>query len=271
MWLRGFDAVVMDSAGRPLSRSLLHHINLLHFGRRQLLHPILERTLAAGQETEAVHLPKGIGVRVETGAPMGLLTAWANDAAEPQSVILELRLDYLPNDLNPRPMEVRTLMFDLGFAPGESDAFDLPPGRSVFQRDYQFPVDGRLLAVGGHLHDYGESLELIDLATGKAVVSLHPAADAEGKVTAMPRQLFGVTGEGLRLRAGRRYRLIAVYQNQMPHPITNGGMAVMGGIFAPDHPRDWPALDPTNPDYRTDLLDLERMGVVLAAAASRTP
>jgi hypothetical protein len=30
-------------------------------------------------------------------------------------------------------------------------------------------------------------------------------------------------------------------------------MGVMGGIFAPDHYRRWPAIDRSNPDYLIDL------------------
>jgi len=33
-------------------------------------------------------------------------------------------------------------------------------------------------------------------------------------------------------------------------------MAHMVGLFAPDHYREWPALDPTDPYYHRDLVDL---------------
>jgi hypothetical protein len=36
------------------------------------------------------------------------------------------------------------------------------------------PLDGRLLAVGGHLHDHAESLELREVAGGKLIVALRP-------------------------------------------------------------------------------------------------
>jgi hypothetical protein len=32
-----------------------------------------------------------------------------------------------------------------------------------------------------------------------------------------------------------------------------GVMGVFGGLFAPDHPEEWPAVNKTNPDYLRDL------------------
>ena len=39
-WARGFRIEIHDGDGRPLSRRLLHHVNLLHLERRQLLEPV---------------------------------------------------------------------------------------------------------------------------------------------------------------------------------------------------------------------------------------
>lgn len=196
---------------------------------------------------------------------MGLLTAWANDSEAVRQVVLELRLPYLPNNQNPRPIGVSAVSFDLGFKAGESDAFDLPSGRTVFEREFQFPVDGHLLAVGGHLHDYGKSLSLVDVASGKTLTSLRPTLDQDGKVTGMGREILGAAGDGLRVRAGRRYRLVAVYENPQPEAIADGAMAVLAVIFAPDDPRAWPPVDPSDPQYQADLSELERLGMVMAA------
>jgi hypothetical protein len=266
-WIRGFRVSLFDAEGRALPRRILHHVNLLHLGRRQLTQPILERTLAAGQETDDVILPKSVGVRLDAGAEMALLTAWANETgADLDSVILELRLPYLADNTMPRPQEVRPVAFDVGFRPGLSDGFDLDTGRTVHRREFVVPIDGRLLAVGGHLHDYAESLQLREVATGRVIVALEPTVDARGRISQVSRKIFGISGAGRKLKAGR-YVVEAVYNNRTGARIENGGMAVLGGIFAPDDPKRWPAVDRNDAVFAADAAGLDRIGWVMVGAA----
>jgi hypothetical protein len=113
-------------------------------------------------------------------------------------------------------------------------------------------VSGRLLAVGGHLHDYGKELRLEDVATDKVLTRVHALRTPGGEVTGVSHGLYGILGRGPHLVAGRQYRLVAVYQGS-PTDSIRGAMGLMGGIFAPDDYRTWPKLDRTNPDYLIDL------------------
>ena len=262
-WIRGFRIRITDAGSRPLSRRLLHHLNLLHLERRQLVEPVYERTIALGQETEDALLPASIGVRIETGTEMALLTAFANEAGgDLHGVTLELVVIYLPANTVPRPREVRPVAIDLGFRPGETDAFDVGPGRTVRERDFVLPTGGKLLGIGGHLHDYAESIALMDLTSGKTLFELRTRADSSGKVSGVERKLFGIRGDGLRLRAGRTYRVVAVYRNPLGHTLVDGGMAVLAGIFAPDVAADWPVLDKSDKVFLADLAGLDRLGWV---------
>ncbi|HEV8355656.1 MAG TPA: hypothetical protein VGQ17_02710 [Gemmatimonadales bacterium] len=267
-WVRGFRISIHDGEGRPLSRRLLHHVNLLHLERRQLLEPVFERTIALGQETDDVLLPSSVGVRIESGAEMALLSAWANETGEDlHDVMLDFVIPYLPENTMPRPREVRPFAIDLGFGPRDTDAFDVGPGRTVHHLDFVLPTGGRILGAGGHLHDYAESIALVDLTNGKVLFELRTKMDSAGKVSGVGRKLFGVTGNGLRLRAGRPYRVIAIYQNPLGRTLVDGGMAVLAGIFAPDDPARWPELDRTDAKFVADLAGLDRIG--WAAIASR--
>lgn len=260
-WLRGFRVTLLDAQGQVLPRRLLHHVNLVHLERRQLAQPIYERTVAAGQETEAVILPRSLGVRMDSGASMALLTAWSNETgSDLEAVILELTLPYLPENTSPRPRDVRPMAFDIGFRPGTHDAFDLDTGRTVHQREFVLPVGGRLLAAGGHLHDFAESLQLFDAASGKLLLALQPRLDARGRILGMARKLLAIRGDGLQLQAGRAYRVVAVYHNRTGAPLENGGMAVLGGVFAPDDPARWPGLDRGNSTFVADAAGLDRIG-----------
>jgi hypothetical protein len=260
-WVRGFRTRIHDADGRPLSRRLLHHINLLHLERRQLLEPVYERTIAAGQETEDVILPSSIGMRIESGSGMALLSAWANETGEDlHDVVLDFVVSYLPENTMPRPREVRAFDIDLGFRPGETDAFDVGPGLTVHQRDFVPPTSGRILGVGGHLHDFAESIALVDLTTGKVLLTLKTQTDSAGKVASVGRKLFGLTGDGLRLRAGRPYRVVAIYRNPLGRTLVEGGMALLAGIFAPDDPAGWPVLDRSDAGFLADMSGLDRIG-----------
>jgi len=260
-WIRGFRIKIHDSRGRPLSRRLLHHVNLFHLERRQLLEPVFERTIAAGQETDDVSLPSSIGVRIESGAEMALLSAWANESSEElHDVVLDLVVSYLPDNTRPRPRDVRSFVMDIGFRPGKTDAFDVGPGRTVHQRDFVLATGGRILGVGGHLHDYGQSIALMDLTTGKVLFKLDARRDSAGKLTGVGRKLFGVRGDGLHLRAGRTYRVIAIYQNPQDRTLIEGGMGLLAGIFAPDDSARWPVLDQRDATFLADLAGLDRIG-----------
>jgi hypothetical protein len=113
-------------------------------------------------------------------------------------------------------------------------------------------VSGHLLAVGGHLHDFGKELRLEDAVTGKVLAEVKARRTKEGSVTGVSHGLYGIVGRGPHLVAGHQYRLVAVYQGS-PADSIRGAMGVMGGIFAPDDYQLWPKLDRANPDYLLDV------------------
>ncbi len=141
---------------------------------------------------------------------------------------------------------------DVNIHPGSGDAFDLPPGGGSKSSVFTMEVSGRLLAVGGHLHDYGKELRLEDVATGKVLAQVNAERRPDGTVSGVSHGLYGIAGRGPHLIAGRQYRLVAVYQGS-PKDSIIGAMGLMGGIIAPDHYSEWPKLDRTNPDYVIDL------------------
>jgi len=274
-WARGFRVEISDPAGKPLSRRLLHHVNLSHLDRRSLTFPMFEKIMAAGQETDAVMLPKTVGVWIAQGTEMALSSMWTNETGEDlDGVVMELVLPYLPPNTVPRPTEVRPFSMDVGFRPGLTAGFDLDTGRVEFSREFEVAVDGRLLGIGGHMHDYGYAIELRDGETGKVLVPLKGKLDPDGKLLGVSRKVLGATGPGLRLRAGRRYVVVAKYHNTTGRRLKLGAMAAMAGIFTPDRPELWPALDKNDPVNVAELEALGQNGWVTvpdAPAKSRVP
>jgi hypothetical protein len=261
-WARGFRLRVIDCEGNDVARSGLHHAVVLDLGRRELTHPIYQRLVAFGQETKDVVLPKGIGIRLTKGDSLGLYAAWMPSTAGAGRVMLELRIPYLPENINPRPTDVLPAGFDVRYQPGEGASFDLPPGTSTRERTFDMPLDGRLVMAGGHAHDFATSMVLIHEPSGKRVVEITPRLDAEGRLLEMPRKLYGVTGRGIKLEAGHRYRLVVRYDNPTGTVVAKGGMGILVGLFSPDDARQWPALDRTAGGFARDIEMLARDGLL---------
>ena len=71
-WVRGVKLRVLASDGSELSRGLIHHLNVVNFGRRHLFYAIPERLMSIGRETEDIRLPASVGVPVTAGVPMAI-------------------------------------------------------------------------------------------------------------------------------------------------------------------------------------------------------
>lgn len=260
-WLRGFKIEIVDSNGNALPRELMHHIVILNYDRRQLVYSAAERLFGAGTETEDASVPRSIGVPLKANTNLGMYIAWHNQTRHDlNGVMLRLTMQWIPKSQNPRPLDVLPMYMDVNLTVGGTNTFDVPPGHSTKSYEFTLPVNGRLLAVGGHLHMYGEVVRLEDVQSGKVLTKVEPKVDSKGNVIKMGRQLFGVRGNGLRLRAGHRYRVVAEYNNPTGMTLHNGGMAHMVGLFAPDDVAKWPAIDPSDPTYEKDIMSLEMRG-----------
>ena len=255
-WIRGARVEVEDPSGRPLPQSRIHHVNLLNFTRRQLVHPAIERLYAAGQESEPIMLPRTVGIPLSQGADLGFLAAFEPQVL-PEHSVVRIRVKWTPANTVPRPADVFPLLVDVGFRVGGSPAYDLPPGQSSRQVEFDLPLSGRALAVGGHLHDYGRALELEDVKTGKTLFSVKARLDSAGRMMGMPVNLFGVIGDGRPLDRARRYRVRAIYDSRAAETRKDGAMGEMAILFMPDRPEQWPTVDPSHPDIATDLRGLE--------------
>jgi hypothetical protein len=95
-------------------------------------------------------------------------------------------------------------------------------------------------------------MSIVDPRTGRTLISVHAQRDSTGHTTGVSRALPGLFGGGPRLRVGRTYRLVTTYDNPTGDTLT-GAMALLGGLFVPDHMKDWPKLDRNNPDTQADV------------------
>jgi len=253
---------VVDSAGRELPKALLHHFNLTDPDRRELFLPTALHVLAASKETPTATVPKLLfgmpferGQRMITSAMLGNETGVAY-----RGVRVRLVLRYVP-DGRPWPLYrvypwVMDVQFPLGRQPGGSKAFDLPPGRTVRSWESSPAIPGTILGLGGHLHDYGVSLELTNATTGEVILHVEPVTDSLRRVLSVPLTRFYRWNRlGVHIVPEHRYRLTVVYENPTSRVLRDGGMAAVAGLFVPDRGEVWPAVDPQDSVYRQDLYD----------------
>jgi hypothetical protein len=260
-WLRGFELELVDGRGQPVPRDVIHHMIMVNFSRRMLIYPASERLMGAGTETEDIKVPKTIGVPMKPGMDLGMYVAWHNDTGKDlHGVQLKVRMLWTPKNQNPPPVNALPIYMDVNLTVGGSNTFDIPPGKSEKAYEFTLPMSGRLLGVGGHLHDYGVRVRLEDAETGKVLTVVDASRDSAGKVTKVSRNLFGVSGEGLKMKANHRYRVVGVYENPTGETLVRGAMAHMAGLFTPDDLDDWPRIDTSNPQYQRDMSSLQARG-----------
>jgi hypothetical protein len=259
-WLQGYNVDIVDSAGRVLPRALIHHVEMIELERRGLLSPEVQRMASVGTETREVQLPGFIGYPVRRGEAVGVNPMLDNptDTSYPVAFV-RLRIPYAPENAEDRPVDVYTIETDVTGAVGVSSDFDIPAGRSSLSHDFAVPVAGALLAVGGHLHDLGTRLVLVNVTTGDTVYDGRAGRDSLGHVTQVPVRQLWRTG-GYQIAAGQRFRLTAFYDNPGARVVSAGGMGTLGGAFKPDDMQTWPALDPKNPGTAKDLAYLHSLG-----------
>lgn len=260
-YMRGFKIEVTDTKGQPLPRHILHHLIVVNFDRRQLVYEAPERIAGGGAESGDIFIPKTIGLPLEKGMKLGVYAGWHNDLGRDlDGVMVKMTFVWSPLNMNPKPVAVLPIYMDVNLTPGMPNSYDVPPGVSVKSHEFTLPVSGRLLGVGAHLHDYGLDVRLEDAETGKVLTSVKAKRLPDGRVTEVGRNLFGVSGEGIRMVAGHRYRVVGRYDNPGKETIVNGAMAHLTGIFSPDDMSKWPKINPDHPDFQRDVAVLNTQG-----------
>jgi hypothetical protein len=246
-WLIGFKATLRNEAGDVLPGHLLHHVNIMVPDRADVFRPIMQRLMAAGEETEAIDLPWPLGIPVPEGRELLVYAMLHNPHdVDHGHVWLDMSIRYTER----RRWAVHPFFIDVSPPPGPA-SWDLPPGRSERSWEGTPAVAGRILGVGGHLHRFGTELVLEDVTAGRVVTRLRPDIGPDGSIRRVEIRRF-LWRLGVPLRTDRVYRITAVYENPTPDTIPGGAMGAIGGAVLP-RGRAWPTPDPSNPLFIRDL------------------
>ncbi len=253
VWIHGFDWTMTDGEGSPLPKAMLHHVNLIQPNRREVFAPISRRLFAAGRETDGISLPSLVGMPIRAGSPIILVAMFANPTGkEYPEVVLRLRFPYSREGEGLiGPLEVIPFYLDVAGAAGSKD-FPVPPGETVRGWETEPAADGRILAIGGHLHDFGEYLLLRDDTEEETLWRAEPVENEEGRLVSIPSELFILPWRA-QIESGHRYRVEAAYRNPTAEPAPDKGMGAIGGIFIPSGPEGWDEPDFDDPVYIEDI------------------
>lgn len=268
-WMSGFRIEMVDAEGHALPSELLHHYNLIDPNHRELFLPISRRVLAAGSETGTVKMARWLfgapftkGERLVANAMLHNPTGRAYTGVRTRLVLTYTDEGHWYPLLRAYPWQ-----FDVAFPVGDK-SFDLPPGRSEKFYEGSPAIPGKIVGIGGHVHDHADSLVLRDLTTGKDLWSARPTVDSTGHVVGMPQKKFvGLTGVGVQIQPDHRYRVTVYYTNGTGQRLEDGGMGVVAGLFKPASETTWPTAVATDPLYVRDLRHYLRMGPATELAA----
>ena len=262
-WLLAYHPKLVDASGNPVPGTVLHHVAFWNENRSDFLCPNKEEHIfgAGGELTDWALIP-GVGYRVEKGDRIRIETMVHNPTSTAyDKTYLEVTIPYL-DDQSPAPVKnVYPTWIDVGTC-GNS-GYDLQPGHSKKTGTVSVRFAGKLLGVGGHMHDYGQQLTLeISSADDSAIaaakdqkselarsaaartgvrkpndpVAVLPAkTDAQGHLLGIPVVTFFATG-GYPLAAGDRLTVTSIYNNPTGKLLRDGAMGIVVGYFVPEDP-----------------------------------
>ena len=248
---RGVTLEVIDSAGHPLPRRLLHHTYMVNFDRRQLVESISECPFSFGEETQDITIPGALGLPMQAGMRLGIVIMWDNLTGQDVDGAYVRYTFLLNGHRQPAPLDVLPFLVDVNHVNGGTDGFEVPPGGLVVSKQFTVAASGHLLAASGHLHDHAVMMRLEDAANDHILAKVRTRRDSTGHTLAVERPIFALLNRGPHLKAGHPYRLVVVYENPTSDTLINA-MGMMAGLYSPDRLRDWPAVDRQNADYRRD-------------------
>lgn len=246
-WITAYHPALVTPEGQPITAHLLHHVAFWNEGRSDFLCPNkLEHIFGAGGEMNDWPALPGFGYRVHKGDHIQITTMFNNPTSTdyPQT-LLRVKIEYATDEANLK--SVYPAWFDAKEC-GDSD-FALQPNGTKQIGLFDIHYNGRLLGVGGHMHDYGGLLTLDKFEPSEDRIATLPAKlDGEGHIVSMPIVMFLDRG-GYALKKGDRVQVEGTYGK--PQIKNAHGMAIVVGYFLPDNDADMGKLVRKTPGEST--------------------
>jgi hypothetical protein len=243
-WLTAYHPSLTDTKGHLLPNKLLHHVAFYDSARPDLLCSNKEEHIfGAGAEMNDWPMISGFGYRVRKGDRIRISTTFGNPTAKNYAdVFLQVRVEYqLLNESGVELKDIYPAWFNV-MECGES-GYDLNPGESTKTGQFKLRYSGKLLGVGGRLHDWGQWLVLKNAQTNEAIATLEAVLDSKGRIVSMPVESFADRG-GVQLHSGDVIEVTDAYNNPTGKSVVDGAMGIIVGYFLPDQESQLTVLRP---------------------------
>ncbi|HKO05198.1 MAG TPA: hypothetical protein VJW51_10635 [Candidatus Acidoferrales bacterium] len=236
-WLVSYAPNLIDADGNEIPQKLLHHVAFWNIGRSDFLCPDKEEHIfgAGGEMNRWPPIP-GFGYPIHHGDRIRISTMFHNPTSNSYPVaFLTVQINYITDDAVqsgiPKLRSVFPVWFDVMQC--SESGYDLKSGASVKSGQFQMQQSGLLLGLGGHLHDYGHSVTVVNATRKEQIAKLSAELDEKGQILSMPIVTFTSRG-GYRLAAGDKVQVSAEYVNLTSQTLPDGAMGIAAGYFLPD-------------------------------------
>lgn len=212
------------------TESMLHHVVLFNQGARDATCPGRpERFFAAGNERTPLLLPRGFGYPVAAGDRWRLITHLMNMGAATKDLYIKVSFAYVEGASGLQPAKP----FWLDINNCGSSQYETPAGDHTAVRGFTVTPEmaGRLVAIGGHLHDHGTHISATDTTTGQLLCDAAAGYDNDPSYMGHIDSVGGCLGRSVgTLNAGDNLELRSSYD--APEAIPDV-MGIMVGYVAP--------------------------------------
>ncbi len=236
-WITAYHPSLTDEHGNKLPAGILHHVAFWNTARGDFLCPGKpEHIFGAGGEMNDWPALPGFGYRVHKGDRIRITTMFHNPTgAAYHNARLTVAMEYQPETAGLK--SVYPAWFDVKQC-GDS-TFLIPPNGISLQAKVPLQYSGRLLGVGGHMHDYAERMVIADATQKQPIAMLEATLDEHGHIRSMPLEVFVERG-GFPLKKGDEILVEAKYGK--PRVAKAEAMGIVVGYFLPDNDAEMAGL-----------------------------
>ena len=176
-YLTGMWAELVYPDGSPANyntRHILHHVVIFNMGWGHqdatcgwsFLGFLGERFFASGAEGTKQIMPPGYGYKIGAWDSFNMIYELAGESTTDASVLIRMHYDWVPAS-TPNMKPARPVWLDVDQC-GDSE-ISLPAGPSTTNYTWWAGQSGKILGMGGHLHDGGKNITIVNDSTGKTL------------------------------------------------------------------------------------------------------
>jgi hypothetical protein len=224
--------------------AMLHHFVLFNRSKRDVTCPTWpQRIYASGNERTAMVLPAGYGYRIASSDKWNMLVELMSMSMHTQHLRVQVTFYTMPASAHLHAVTPMWLDED---ECGDSE-YTIPVGHSDKVWKYKVPANGAgdIVAIGGHVHDYGTHISLTDTTSGKLICT---SRAAYGQIKAYMKNIdymSGCVGNPLAvIHTGDMLRLDSYYNSPIKE---NNVMGIMLAYVAVGQFKSPPATGGVRP------------------------